>query len=277
MRNIIARQYGAIIIERGICSACGDPCIICFDDTSSCCSAPVSRFKSGIVVKETQGILKRKRPNKATKEAILEKQDNKCFWCGRSFGSYIISPKNIVYKLSPVWDHYIPYSLTGDNTGFVASCSRCNLHKSAFIITSKTSEQELRTRLIKNWYRGGWKDMEDLHEQTGCIRGDGRTDSEVPCSGRIGEGNRDNGKESIRGMAEKKGGEVSQSRAPEARGEVTATRLVLDLPDEFYARIGKQLPVVKPEFVKGWIFDTLNKALNNTEARQRKTAAKGAT
>jgi hypothetical protein len=56
-----------------------------------------------------------------------------------------------------------------------------------------------------------------------------------------------------------------------------ATRLVLDLPDEFYARIGKQLPIVKPEFVKGWIFDTLNKALNNTEARQRKTAAKGAT
>ena len=54
-----------------------------------------------------------------------------------------------------------------------------------------------------------------------------------------------------------------------------ATRLVLDLPDEFYNRIGKQLPVVKPEFVKWWIFDTLNKALNNTEARQRKTALKG--
>ena len=55
-----------------------------------------------------------------------------------------------------------------------------------------------------------------------------------------------------------------------------ATRLVLDLPDEFYDRIGRQLPVVKPEFVKAWIFDALNKALNNTEARQRKTAMKGA-
>lgn len=54
-----------------------------------------------------------------------------------------------------------------------------------------------------------------------------------------------------------------------------STRIVLDIPDDFYSRIGKQLPVVKPEFVKAWIFDTLNKALNNTEARQRKTAAKG--
>lgn len=53
-----------------------------------------------------------------------------------------------------------------------------------------------------------------------------------------------------------------------------ASKIVLDIPDDFYSRIGRQLPVVKPEFVKGWIFDTLNKALNNTEARQRKTALK---
>ena len=51
-------------------------------------------------------------------------------------------------------------------------------------------------------------------------------------------------------------------------------RLVLDLTDEFYERIGKQMPIVKPEFVKAFIFDQVNKALNNIEARQGKTARK---
>jgi hypothetical protein len=53
-----------------------------------------------------------------------------------------------------------------------------------------------------------------------------------------------------------------------------STRIVLDLPEDLYARIGRQLLIVKPEFVKGFILDTVNKSLNNIEARQRKTALK---
>ena len=164
MRNIIARQYGGIIIERGLCTVCNDPCIICFDDTSSCCNAPVKRFSKGIVVKETQAALRRKKPSPELREKILSAQDNKCFWCGRSFGSYILSPKDIVSVLKPVWDHYTPYSYSGDNTHFVASCSRCNFHKSSFIITTKDSEETLRNRLINSWSKGGWKDMEGTND-----------------------------------------------------------------------------------------------------------------
>lgn len=51
-------------------------------------------------------------------------------------------------------------------------------------------------------------------------------------------------------------------------------RLVLDFEDDLYARVLAQLPVKKPEYAKGWIFDNLNKSLNNIEARQRKTAKK---
>lgn len=161
MRNIIARQYGGVIIERGICIVCGDPCIICKDDTSSCCNGPVKRFTKGIIIKETSGSLYRKRPKKELQKKILEEQNNKCYWCGREFGMYILSPHGIVSILRPVWDHYIPYIHSGCNDRFVASCSRCNFHKSSFIITDNGSEQKLRERLIKSWHKGGWKEMEE--------------------------------------------------------------------------------------------------------------------
>lgn len=53
-----------------------------------------------------------------------------------------------------------------------------------------------------------------------------------------------------------------------------AKRLVLDLTDEFYERIEKQIPIKKPDYVKGFIFDQVDKALNNIEARRAKTARK---
>jgi hypothetical protein len=53
-----------------------------------------------------------------------------------------------------------------------------------------------------------------------------------------------------------------------------AIRLVLDLPDDFYERIGKQIPIVKPEFVKAFILDTVHKSLNNIEGRKAKTERK---
>lgn len=161
LRTVIARQYVGVTIERGVCTSCGDPCIICFDDTSSCCSAPVKRFKSGVVVKEVSGKTYRKAPPKQLKLKILEDQDNKCFWCGREFGTFILSPKNIIRRLSPVWDHYIPYCYTGSNNRFVASCERCNFHKSAVIITDKDTELSLKEHLKKIWHKGGWKDMEE--------------------------------------------------------------------------------------------------------------------
>ena len=47
-------------------------------------------------------------------------------------------------------------------------------------------------------------------------------------------------------------------------------KLVLTIPDDFYGRMTKQIPVVQPEFVKAFIFDAVNKALNNIESRKGK-------
>jgi 5-methylcytosine-specific restriction endonuclease McrA len=162
MRYIIARQYGGVIIERGVCTVCGDPCIICKDNTSSCCSGQVRRFPHGRIVKETQDNLRRKCPGKGLQKSILDEQNNKCFWCGREFGEYILSPNNIIRKLRPVWDHFIPYSYNGGNTRFVASCERCNLHKSSMVISATLTEDSLREYLKRKWNKGGWKDMKEV-------------------------------------------------------------------------------------------------------------------
>jgi len=53
-----------------------------------------------------------------------------------------------------------------------------------------------------------------------------------------------------------------------------AKRLVLDMPDDFYARIENQIISKKPEAVKAFIFDQVNKALNNIEGRKARTAKK---
>jgi hypothetical protein len=58
--------------------------------------------------------------------------------------------------------------------------------------------------------------------------------------------------------------------------KIMAKRLVLDLPEDFYERIEKQLANKKPEYVKAFIFDQVNKALNNIEGRQSKTINKHA-
>lgn len=158
---IKARQYGSLMMQRGTCSLCGDFCLVCGDGTSSCCNAECTPIEQGSIKRETQDKERRRQPNRYAQKNILLKQDNKCFWCGREFGEYVLTPKKTLYQLKPIWDHYIPYSFTQScrNDQFVASCNRCNAHKGAKIVTDSESEEELREILKRRWYHGGWSDL----------------------------------------------------------------------------------------------------------------------
>ena len=103
-------------------------------------------------------------PKKAKRDEILALQNNRCYWCDREFETSVVSPSNTLYVLHPQWDHYIPFSYTNknDDDQFVASCIRCNCHKSSYIITSSEKEEELRKYLKIRWYHGGWKEIEDF-------------------------------------------------------------------------------------------------------------------
>lgn len=162
-RVVRARQYGSVIMRRGVCQTCGDPCLICKDGTSSCCGAPTKANKRGYVSKETSGTEKRKKPSKEAQASILTKQDNKCYWCDREFGEYVLTPRENIKKLTPVWDHYVPYDYTGScrNDQFVAACQRCNSHKSARLVLDLEHEDEVKKILKRLWYKGGWEDLNE--------------------------------------------------------------------------------------------------------------------
>jgi hypothetical protein len=106
--------------------------------------------------------IKRSSLTKKDKKRILRRQDNRCYWCGREFNTAVVKPNNTLYVLIPIWDHYTPFCYTQKSSKkeFIATCARCNLHKSSYIITSKEEELHLREWLIAVWGKGGWLDID---------------------------------------------------------------------------------------------------------------------
>lgn len=69
----------------------------------------------------------RKRPKQTEQQAILEAQDQKCFYCGTPFGEFVMFRNNLV-PIQPHWDHILAYSYCFNNSpvNFVACCRICN-------------------------------------------------------------------------------------------------------------------------------------------------------
>lgn len=96
---------------------------------------------------------RRKTLGKKERKEIIEKQNNRCFWCGREFGTYyVLSGKkgDKLCKLVVHIDHYIPYSVknTDEKENLVASCNRCNSRKSKLMFKNV---DECRHYLIYKW------------------------------------------------------------------------------------------------------------------------------
>ena len=93
--------------------------------------------------------LNRIKINIYQKNEILDKQKNKCYWCGRQFGTEYMHNFRF-YRLTPHFDHIIPYSLAGNkgNDNIVAACNVCNLWKSAKVFKD---EEEIQDYLLEKW------------------------------------------------------------------------------------------------------------------------------
>jgi hypothetical protein len=157
MSRYAVLQCGSVVMHRGICSMCGDECFIVGDGKSSCC-----RSHADIIigyVRKLSTSTRRKVPPIAKQEEILASQENRCYWCNREFGAYVMKrSSDRAYKLRPVWDHYIPYSYTGASlpNDFVASCRVCNSFKSAKL---PLDEELLRAIIDRRWRDNGWVDL----------------------------------------------------------------------------------------------------------------------
>jgi len=131
--------YGNICMDRMYCEECGTYCLI-IDGIKQCCDEPVKVTKSKKIKIMSPPEKKRRCLSKKDRVAILEKQGNKCFYCGREFGSYYYRDgKKKVLKLH--YDHIMPYVGTYNNNAknIVAACHICNLIKSSHVF--KTIEQ----------------------------------------------------------------------------------------------------------------------------------------
>ena len=95
----------------------------------------------------------RKTPAKKVQEELLQKQDGRCLYCSRMFGTYVPDLKNPVHlvRLKIHWDHMVPYSYQQNNSGtnFAACCHQCNLLKGALVFPSIEEASVYLTAEIK--------------------------------------------------------------------------------------------------------------------------------
>lgn len=83
------------------------------------------------------------------KFVLVTESDERCYWCGREFGSRW-SVKGRIRRLRLEWDHVIPQSQdgAGDVDNMVPSCNICNGWKSDRVFDT---EAEIRVFLEDQW------------------------------------------------------------------------------------------------------------------------------
>lgn len=80
---------------------------------------------------------------------LVKKFMNKCFWCRREFGSWILK-KGVPVRLIPTLDHVMPYSYSecDEPSNHVAACQICNLLKHNYIFDN---EEKTREYILQQW------------------------------------------------------------------------------------------------------------------------------
>ena len=134
MRDRHLAAYGSVLIERGFCEKCQSTAFI-LDGKLQCCGAKVAEPESKLQVCAMSIPSTRNKGLKAhVKRLMIEVQGNKCFYCGRKFGSAYIkknSPAHTVRFTTVTFDHVQPFVNGGRDThNRVAACNLCNAVKS---------------------------------------------------------------------------------------------------------------------------------------------------
>jgi len=137
--------YGGTELLRGYCKNCKRYSFI-IGGIRQCCERRVESVEIAGTKRMSSGHHKRKQLGKPIKMAILTKQDNKCYWCGRDFEETRYCRNGKFFKLRIVFDHYVPlaYCRSDKKENFVAACHLCNSIKSDLMFDD---EEELRKYL----------------------------------------------------------------------------------------------------------------------------------
>jgi len=131
-KNIHYAQYGNTMLKRIYCPKCKRYALVIGGEIQ-CCDTPIDEFKTHNVKIMCEARSKRQKPSFNEQKGILERQCNKCIYCGLEFGTLIWSEKSKkVVSLRKHFDHLVPYSYSFNNkkVNFVAACHICNGLKS---------------------------------------------------------------------------------------------------------------------------------------------------
>ena len=120
--------YGSVRMLRVYCSRCKGMTLV-KDGIKLCCDDPA--VEKSMQSKVMSGGTERKKPCLALRQKILKLQDNKCLYCGKTFGTPYTRNGSKVLFTKLCFDHLIPYSYSQINkNNFVAACHICNGIKS---------------------------------------------------------------------------------------------------------------------------------------------------
>ena len=131
-------HYGNVVMEREYCIHCRQYSLLS-DGKLTCCGTPTN-FDTTRSKRMSQAQDRRKGPNAAERQTILELQSNRCLYCDVLFNSAVERKGRLIF-LKVNWDHFVPFAYSQNNYAFnfVAACQICNGIKGS--MTFRTVEE----------------------------------------------------------------------------------------------------------------------------------------
>lgn len=140
MKKHVMAVYGSVSLERGYCKDCGQMAII-KNGLLQCCDSPAEGLPNKFE-RMSEPFFGRRTPTKSEKDRILNNQENKCFYCGVTFGSMRFR-NGSPFTVKIEWDHQLPFIYSQNNRAenFVAACVVCNRIKSSHVFQTVEEAQ----------------------------------------------------------------------------------------------------------------------------------------
>lgn len=142
--------FGTVNLYRIFCDFCNDFALVnSKDKTCPDCGTKLNQEN----IDKIRILSNKKRTDKLgskkLKKNLIKKQNNKCYWCSREFGDFIIKNDKAI-KLKFNFEHKLPFSYTHNNDiqNIVGSCHICNGFKSGKIFES---EEDCKIYLERRW------------------------------------------------------------------------------------------------------------------------------
>ena len=163
-------KYGNTILKRIKCEDCKRYAFV-IDGIIQCCDRKLEEFKTHKAKVMSCATNKRKGLSLKAKRDVLEKQKNRCLYCGYEFKDILWN--NHRYKFYTVevrWDHFSPFSYSYNNkhNNFVASCQICNKIKTNLMFeTVEEVRDYVKYRRAKRGYEN--KDSSEMLELWGKV------------------------------------------------------------------------------------------------------------